>query len=38
MILGVITKKIPDHYVTAKAVEAACWQAGSKDIRNSWRK
>ena len=21
----------PDHYVTAKAVEAACWQAGSKD-------
>lgn len=21
----------PDHYVTAKAVEAACWQAGSRD-------
>jgi LmbE family N-acetylglucosaminyl deacetylase len=21
----------PDHYVTAKAVEAACWQAGSHD-------
>jgi hypothetical protein len=21
----------PDHYVTAKAVEAACWEAGSKD-------
>jgi LmbE family N-acetylglucosaminyl deacetylase len=21
----------PDHYVTAKAVEAACWQSGSKD-------
>lgn len=21
----------PDHYVTAKAVEAACWEAGSRD-------